>query len=184
MSARHTLIVLPLVLAVTLASAAPARATQRVVVRGDSAPTQLVAGSQYYTFNLKGMRRYLDSIASDQPELWRRLDGELAALETRERKAAWLGWGSLGLGLALFAAALVTANDHLEVLSAPGLFALGGAASVIGGPLVAYSISPDREDLTELVNLHNRLAPQATLRLSDRAGLPPFRGLRLTVARF
>jgi hypothetical protein len=163
----------------------PARADVRPIVIPVpvEAPERIDAGPHHYPVTPFGLRRYLDSIRETEPQLWRRLDPEVARLEARDSRAYWLGGGGLVLGLALAAGSLVAINNGHD--TAGEVLAVGSLAAMGGGIISFLLVRPERADVIEVMNLHNRLGPESRLTLSSRGGNPTGApSVRVTVASF
>jgi len=154
-----------------------------------AAPEKLSAGSQYFSFTPKGMRQYLESVRDTQPTLWTRVDPSLSALEPRVRLSSWFGYGGALLSVGMVTTGIILSAADADPTGGPLVLGLMGGGLVVGiGGFVIWAVMvPKRDDLLEVVNLHNRASPPDPLRVSSvfRGGAAPrFRGLRLTVARF
>jgi hypothetical protein len=145
-------------------------------------PERIDVGSQHYPVTPLGLRRYLERIRDSEPQLWRRLDPEVARLEARDSRSLWLGFGGLLLGGALAAGGLFAIDGGHD--TAGDVLAIGGLAVTGAGIISFLVIRPERADVIEVMNLHNRLGPEDPMRLSSRGGLPRSRWVHLTVASF
>jgi hypothetical protein len=150
---------------------------------GDEAvapPEHLVIKNQYFDGSVVGLRSYLETIKTTNPQLYAQLSPDTQRLETRRTTAAALIAGGMGAGVLSVLAGLATRSDchepslgdpnfaaetdawgacdrgniqHVAVFAAVGF--LAAAAGMIGG-LVAM---PSHQDLLDVVNKHNRLSP-------------------------
>jgi hypothetical protein len=177
-----------LLVAVAVAAVSPSAAVAApmpyVVPIPVAPPRYVSAGSQYYELTLPGMRRYVDSLRERQPQVWLRVDPSLAALEAKARRAAWVGWGGLAAGIGLAVGGIFVARDLDPTV---GVVMILASVPVMVGGFIGWAVMvPRRDDLLEVVNLHNQLAPAQPLQLSRQGGRggPSFRGLRLTLATF
>lgn len=178
-----------LVLALASNAAAPANAQPRIIVVPiPVGPRQnIVAGSQHFPFSRAGLRRYLDPLRHQNPEVFAAVDPALSDLERRDRLAKWVGFAGTGLGLAILVAGVVLSvgDESDEVVGTPGLLVLSGGGVAIGAGIAYFVITPSRDDYVEVINLHNRVNQASPLRLSRGAlGSPAPRHLHLTLARF
>jgi hypothetical protein len=144
-----------------------------------AAPGSFVIDGQYFDATLSGLRRYMESLRTRDPQLYSQLDPKLAQLESRQNTAlVVLGLG-IGVGLAStiyafagrkscaepqvgdanFAAEMNTwgqCNDDNMRFSST--FILLGLGAAMAGGFGAFAVSPSRSDLLEIVNQHNRLS--------------------------
>ncbi len=135
------------------------------------------AGARQFDDSVAGLRSYLESIRSTSPEIYLRLDPELGRLEAKRKTATIILVGGLALGTAATIYAFAGAKD-CSALDTSGAsraawshcnddnfdktaaFTLIGASSVAVGLLAWFLINPDRSDLIDFVNDHNRLSPR------------------------
>lgn len=112
-------------------------------------------GSQYYTANLDGLRLYVDTLKSENNELYTALDGKLKTLEQKNLLANIITGGAIIGSLIYFN----TMNLETDSPTTPLLiFAVGTG--------VGHLLRPDANDYLNFINEHNRLNPQGGLNLS------------------
>lgn len=141
-------------------------------------PSHINVGNEQYEGTLGGMRSYLESVRSAKPDLYAQLSPDLSRLEDRATEAKVI----LGVGVAAGLAGILygfLGRNSCPLPSAfdPGFeeksaawdacnesnmsrsltFSLIGAGAFIAGGAAFYALYPDRNDLFELVNKHNRL---------------------------
>jgi hypothetical protein len=142
------------------------------------APNSFEASGQYYDGTPKGLRKYLETIRSSQPEVYQGLNIDVEILESRQSTSQWLGWGGLGIGgfLIIGSATFLSTKKKSEFTGEEytetnmGLLA-GGAIVALGGTIAGLIINPSREEMMETINKHNRLSPQKQLKW--QLGLQP-----------
>lgn len=163
----------PLLIIVALASPVSAQYRPQTVVVEQ--PSSLEVGGQYYDASIGGLRDYLESIRTTQPDLYANLDPEVSSLETRQTIAvlSMVGGGVIGLGLMFFPLIVPgpdcnamydifdperdrCEDDNLTRL----LTFLGvGMGVALAGLLVFLIVKPGRGDMLEVLNRHNRISP-------------------------
>lgn len=132
--------------------------------------------SQYYEFNAKGLRNYLESIRTNSPDLYNALNSDLMTLENREKKSKLIGYSLQGAGMVLFASGFMMARN-----SEPGASSTDSAntLTMVGFSLATagfgahYFLRPKESDYYEIINKHNRLNEEEPLEI--RAGIIPTR---------
>ena len=142
-------------------------------------PSLLSIREQYFDATVGGLRGYLETIRSDDPELYARLDPRLSELETRQRAAVAVLVVGVGVGLVSTVYAFAgrkscaspSVNDpnfaadmdawgrcNDDNMRTTTTFALVGLGAVLVGGAVSAAIVPWRSDILEIVNEHNRLS--------------------------
>jgi hypothetical protein len=143
-----------------------------------AAPSSLVIGEQYFDASVGGLRSYLESIKSSDPNLYMQLDPKLAHLERRRDLAVVVLVTGLILDLGSTIYAFVGRNSchepsindpnfaagsdawgrcNSENVSFSTTFILLGLGAGVAAGIGAYALSPSRSALFDLVNEHNRL---------------------------
>jgi hypothetical protein len=142
-------------------------------------PSHLSVGNQQFDASLAGIRAYLETTKSSDPQLYAQLAPDLEQLEAKRTNAiAAFAAGvtaTVVVGVVGFAgqadcqspsvtdpnfgaksAAWGACNDdnmrRLEIFGALGI------AAFVAGTVTALAIAPTRADLMDLVNKHNRLS--------------------------
>jgi hypothetical protein len=173
-----------------VASRVSAQAVVVPVVTED--PEHLSEGGQYFDPNLSGLRDYLDSIRSSDPELYATLDPALASAESDRTWAHVMLWGvGVGGGLSVLGLGLLLHDDcdngdfeiteaedecmsSADTQDAAFLVAAGGVFAT--GIVTGLLLLPGRPTFLRLLNQHNRLRPSSPLRLSASASQHHFAG--------
>lgn len=150
-----------------------------VVTRGDVPIRRLSyidAGTRQYGGSVGGLRSYLESIRSSEPQLYVQLDPELGRLEARRNIATAILVGGLAVGAAATIYAFAGAKDcgasssvdrgvawtrcNDDNFDTTVAFTLIGASSATVGLLAWFFIKPDHSDLVDFVDEHNRVSPR------------------------
>jgi hypothetical protein len=144
-------------------------------------PSHLAVGNQQFDASVDGLRAYLETKKATNPALYMRLAPDLERLEAKsnQARAALVTGLVVGLAAGFFAfagrqdcaqpspsapnfsanvAAWSACNDDNARRMMLGGLVAGGA--LLAGSAAAYALTPDRGDLLEFVNRHNRLSSQ------------------------
>ena len=143
-------------------------------------PTSLVINEQYFDGNVAGLRMYLSSIQAANPALYTQLVPAVEQLESRTTIARTSLIAGMGVGIALILTGVLTRTDcaapslgepdfstgaaawdscNRDNMTRLGLLSVVGVAAILGGGITALVTSPRRQDLLDVVNVHNRLSP-------------------------
>ncbi|HLK92371.1 MAG TPA: hypothetical protein VKZ18_20925 [Polyangia bacterium] len=170
------------VCAAVAVQAAPAHA--QAVTDGDVTvviPNHLALGNRIFDGSVTGLRDYLESIRTTNPQLYGQLAPDVANLEAQRTASravlvtglvagaasmlyAFAGQGSCqepSLSDPHFAAdsqAWGACNQHKIDMMA--LFGFLGVAAITAGAVGGYALAPSRSDLLEVVDKNNRLSPE------------------------
>jgi hypothetical protein len=142
-------------------------------------PEHLEVGNQVFDGSLSGFRTYLDTKRATDPQLFAQLDPQVRNLESQVATAREVLVAGVVVGLAFGVYAFTgrkTCNE--PALSDPSFAAdsqawgdcnsdnithlatftgIGIGAIALGG-IAAYALSPQRSDMLNLVNEHNRIS--------------------------
>jgi hypothetical protein len=144
-------------------------------------PSNLVINNQTFDASVTGLRMYLETLRTTNPELYAKLVPDVERLESRQtiaRTSLVAGIG-VGVGLVVFgvvtrtSCALPSVNDpnfaagsarwdacNHDNMTRMEIFTLAGLAAMAGGGVVALATGPRRQDLLDVVNKHNGLNSQ------------------------
>ena len=163
------------------AQAQTADATASTEAAAPVIPNHLAVGNQIFEANVTGLRAYLDSIKTTQPQVYAQLAPDVERLESQRSTARTVLVAGVVAGLAAgiygfagrpscqnpplsdpnFAAhsdAWSSCNEHnVETMAAFGFIGVG---AIVAGGLAAWAIAPSRSDLLDVVNKNNRLSPE------------------------
>ncbi|MCB0362985.1 MAG: hypothetical protein KDD35_09685 [Bdellovibrionales bacterium] len=120
-----------------------------------TSPSHFSVSSQYYDFSFSGVSKYMDVLRSSDPELFQRLKPEWDNLKSKKMWA----YTSLGLGILSFAYGIKKSTESYDPESSgSGNNSAYGYGLGLGlvGYIVFNIINPDREDLLDFINFHNR----------------------------
>lgn len=144
-------------------------------------PNHLVIKNQYFDASPGGIRNYLETIKSTNPQLYAQLSPDVDRLESRQATAITLLAGGAVAGLATAVYGIVSRNNCVEPpLSDPNFaadtqawgqcdkdniehmatFSFLGAGMIAAGMIAAWATMPTRTDLLDVVNKHNRASPE------------------------
>jgi hypothetical protein len=143
-------------------------------------PEALSYENRYYAWSTAGLRDYLESIRAGSPELYARLDPELARLESRKTIATGvlIGGAAVALVSVIYAFAPVSdctmpnagdpnfsaasdawdqcSRDRYTRMATFSLIGLGAfGASLLG----SWAIAPSRSDMLSFISSHNQINP-------------------------
>jgi len=168
---------------------------QTVLILPAEQPRHLAVGDQYYEANLRGFREYLDSLYTSDPELYAKLDPELAKLEKRSKTATTLLIVGGVVALASIAVPVAAANscdsasayhtsdpeyraaveDDLDCGDRVTAGTVAVVSAGFGIAFVGLAVFPTRRAKLQFLNLHNRLRPETPAKLE--VGFVPHRRL-------
>lgn len=134
-------------------------------------PSHISVGSQHYDGSISGMRSYLNSIQSSEPDVYRALDPKLQSLESNHTIGSLLLYGGTTIG-GLIAIVPLLAHKPGDELSLTPLYVGLGVMLVSG--TAGIIIRPGRSDFLQFINDHNRINPSSPMEL--RLGMTPLPG--------
>jgi hypothetical protein len=155
--------------------------TAPLVYGGSTLSDHIVVGNQLFETSVAGLRSYLDSIQSSEPQLYVQLNPDLHRLEARQTGARVVFLAGLGVGAASAAYAFLGQKDcHAPLVTDPAFaadsaawgacnddntrkattFTLLGLGALVAGAAGWLALTPGRSDYFDFVNKHNRLSPQ------------------------
>ena len=158
-------------------------------------PIRLSTGNQQFDLSVAGLRNYLETTRTTEPQLFGQLAPDLDRLEASATTARVFFIAGLTLGAASLAYAVLggktctsptvddpTFGKDIEAWSAcndddlrmHAEFGLLGLGSLLAGGAAWLALSPSRADLLAFVNKHNRLSRQP---LHFEVGYDPARHL-------
>jgi hypothetical protein len=111
----------------------------------------LRVGHETFDASVAGLRAYLETTKSSDPNLYRQLAPDVARLESKQTVAEIALLGGVALGAAGFDYWLMGGDTGKTPLAAIGI---GGL--LVGG-MIALVTWPDRQDLLKVINKHNRV---------------------------
>lgn len=127
------------------------------------APNNISVNNQYYSGNLKGLRKYLNSVKDENPKLFEYLNSDLKQLEHDHRISKWGGIGLYSLGGVLLLVGMNEAIkeadeivDGKEASNDSQTYYALGLVSMLAGLGVQLVYRPDRDDLMDFINKHNK----------------------------
>ena len=141
--------------------------------------SSLTIRGQYFDATVEGLRRYLETIRSNDPQLYAHLDPELSKLESRRNTALAVLLAGVGLGVvstvygfagkkscaspsvtdpsfAADADAWGRCND--DNMRTTATFTAVGLGAALAGLAISAALFPRRSDIFGIVNEHNRLS--------------------------
>jgi hypothetical protein len=157
------------------------RSTEAHTFRTREAPTNLVINDQYFDGNVAGLRMYLESIRTTNPDLYTQLVPAAERLESQVTIARTALVAGMGVGLALILTGVLTRAEctlpqvgaanfstgaaewescNRDNMTRLQLFSVAGIVALLGGGVTALVTSPRRQDLLDVVNQHNRVNPE------------------------
>jgi hypothetical protein len=111
----------------------------------------LRVGHQTFDASVAGLRAYLDTIKSSDPNIYRQFDADVARLESKKTVAEIALLGGVALGVAGFDYWLMGGETGRTPIAALGIGAL------LVGSMIALVNWPGRQDLLDVINRHNRV---------------------------
>jgi hypothetical protein len=174
LSGKRTLVLGTCVIASLAGPATHARAGTPVI------PIHLTSNDQIYEVSVSGLRSYIESIKTTEPQLYAQLAPDVEHLESRRTAALAVLVTGLVAGVASSVYAFAGRSNCAEPsISDPNFaadsaawgqcdqdninksatFLFIGLAAAAAGGFGAFAIYPSRADLLEVVNKNNRLGP-------------------------
>jgi len=141
-------------------------------------PSSLSIRGEYFDASVDGLRGYLETIRSTDPDLYTKLDPKLSNLEWRRTAAVLVAVAAVGIGLGSMIYAFAArkscnsppvndpnfsadvnawANCNDDSMRTMATFSLVGLGTLTTGLFAAAFITPGRSDIFDIVNEHNRL---------------------------
>lgn len=132
----------------------------------------------YYEANVKGLRKYLETLRYSEPQVYSQLDKTVDDYENRDNIATAVSVTSKLAAVTLLVGSFSFLAE--EDKNFPGTkktnftaFFGSGVVWILGGVAASY-IEPDREDYYDFINEHNRLKPNDPLEFSQYLPAPNY----------
>jgi hypothetical protein len=144
-------------------------------------PSHFSVGDQYYDGTIWGLRSYLESIRTTEPDLYAKLSPDVDRMNSQmTTAAAFLGLGLIGgLGTAVYGIASrpscaepvlgdpnfarqvsELSSCHERGMQRMMVFSLIGTGVLVTGLIGAMAVAPNRWDYFNFMNRHNSLSPR------------------------
>jgi hypothetical protein len=132
-------------------------------------PHSFTASGQYYDASLSGVRSFVETYRTIDPQLYAQLDAKASDLEAMRTRGWIVGLTTAGIGAAMVVGGFLLYKPPAYGSAQTPDFTPLLVGGCIGLPLLVFSyyignaFAPGRTDFMDFVNYHNRLNPDHPL---------------------